>query len=182
LSKGLKRPGLDQLLSHARRSRFDVVVVWAFDRLARSVRHFLEVLDEPLEASNHQLELAAIKLENANAKLQGKPQNHLAEALAEAAVKADELSRKLIKATGDAITLFKAEDRGWFSRTLHNSGGNGQAKQLAEEFSDQLEQIQHDEHYTANTQRLPLDAVGTVYLLTYSPGIARRQPTLLRGP
>ena len=41
-----KRPGLDELLSDARRGRFDVVLVWAFDRLARSVKHFLEVLDE----------------------------------------------------------------------------------------------------------------------------------------
>lgn len=41
-----KRPGLDQLLSDARRGKFDVVLVWAFDRIARSTRHFLEVLDE----------------------------------------------------------------------------------------------------------------------------------------
>jgi DNA invertase Pin-like site-specific DNA recombinase len=41
-----KRPGLDQLMADARRGNFDVVLVWAFDRLARSVRHFLEVLDE----------------------------------------------------------------------------------------------------------------------------------------
>jgi len=41
-----KRPGLDQLMSDARRHRFDVVMVWAFDRMARSVRHFLEVLDD----------------------------------------------------------------------------------------------------------------------------------------
>ncbi len=41
-----RRPGLDQLLIDARRARFDVVLVWASDRLARSVRHFLEVLDE----------------------------------------------------------------------------------------------------------------------------------------
>jgi DNA invertase Pin-like site-specific DNA recombinase len=41
-----KRPGLDQLLADARRNRFDVVLVAAFDRVARSVRHFLEVLDE----------------------------------------------------------------------------------------------------------------------------------------
>jgi len=41
-----KRPGLDQLLADARRRKFDVVMVWAFDRMARSVRHFLEVLDE----------------------------------------------------------------------------------------------------------------------------------------
>ena len=41
-----KRPGLDQLLVDARRGKFDVVLVAAFDRIARSVRHFLEVLDE----------------------------------------------------------------------------------------------------------------------------------------
>ena len=41
-----KRPGLDRLLADARRHRFDVVLVAAFDRVARSVRHFLEVLDE----------------------------------------------------------------------------------------------------------------------------------------
>src|ERR1700723_3878013 len=41
-----KRPGLDSLMSDARRHRFDVVLVAAFDRIARNVRHFLEVLDE----------------------------------------------------------------------------------------------------------------------------------------
>ena len=41
-----KRPGLDKLMSDARRGRFDIVMVWAFDRMARSVKHFLEVLDE----------------------------------------------------------------------------------------------------------------------------------------
>jgi DNA invertase Pin-like site-specific DNA recombinase len=41
-----RRPGLDRLMSDARRGRFDVVLVWASDRLARSVKHFLEVLDE----------------------------------------------------------------------------------------------------------------------------------------
>lgn len=41
-----KRPGLDQLMSDARRGKFDIVMVWAFDRMARSVKHFLEVLDE----------------------------------------------------------------------------------------------------------------------------------------
>jgi DNA invertase Pin-like site-specific DNA recombinase len=41
-----KRPGLDLLMADARRRKFDVVLVAAFDRVARSVRHFLEVLDE----------------------------------------------------------------------------------------------------------------------------------------
>lgn len=41
-----KRPGLDELMRDARRGRFDVVLVCASDRIARSVKHFLEVLDE----------------------------------------------------------------------------------------------------------------------------------------
>lgn len=41
-----RRPGLDALLRDARRGRFKVVLVWACDRIARSTRHFLEVLDE----------------------------------------------------------------------------------------------------------------------------------------
>ena len=41
-----RRPGLDELMRDARRGRFDVVLVWASDRIARSVKHFLEVLDE----------------------------------------------------------------------------------------------------------------------------------------
>jgi len=41
-----KRPGLDQLMANARGGRFDVVLVWAFDRVARSVKHFLEILDD----------------------------------------------------------------------------------------------------------------------------------------
>ena len=41
-----RRPGLDQMMKDARRGRFDVVLVWASDRIARSVKHFLEVLDD----------------------------------------------------------------------------------------------------------------------------------------
>ena len=41
-----RRPGLDNLLRDARRGRFDVLLVWSLDRIARSVKHFLEVLDE----------------------------------------------------------------------------------------------------------------------------------------
>jgi len=40
-----KRPALDQMMAAAHRREYDVVLVWATDRLARSVRHFLEVLD-----------------------------------------------------------------------------------------------------------------------------------------
>src|ERR1039458_5309486 len=41
-----RRPGLDAMMCDARSGQFDVVLVWACDRIARSVRHFLELLDE----------------------------------------------------------------------------------------------------------------------------------------
>jgi len=45
---GLKarRPGLDALMADARQKKFSVVLVAAFDRVARSTRHFLHVVDE----------------------------------------------------------------------------------------------------------------------------------------
>lgn len=41
-----RRPALDELMADAHKGAFDVVAVWACDRLARSVRHFLETLDQ----------------------------------------------------------------------------------------------------------------------------------------
>lgn len=40
-----KRPALDRLMADAHKRRFDVVVVWRFDRMARSVSHLLRVLE-----------------------------------------------------------------------------------------------------------------------------------------
>lgn len=41
-----RRPGLDAVMTAARRREIDVVVVAGFDRFARSVRHLLTALDE----------------------------------------------------------------------------------------------------------------------------------------
>jgi DNA invertase Pin-like site-specific DNA recombinase len=41
-----KRPGLDALIADARQKKFSVVLVAAFDRVARSVKHFLQIMDE----------------------------------------------------------------------------------------------------------------------------------------
>jgi DNA invertase Pin-like site-specific DNA recombinase len=41
-----RRPGLDALMTDARRRKFSVVLVASFDRIARSTRHFLQTLDE----------------------------------------------------------------------------------------------------------------------------------------
>lgn len=40
-----KRPELDRLMSDAHSRRFDVIVVWKFDRFARSVSHLLRALE-----------------------------------------------------------------------------------------------------------------------------------------
>jgi len=40
------RPELNRLNTDARRRRFDAVVVWKFDRFARSVSHLLRALEE----------------------------------------------------------------------------------------------------------------------------------------
>ncbi len=45
----VRRPGLDRLMKDASRRRFDGVLVWKLDRLARSLHHLLAVLGE-LEA------------------------------------------------------------------------------------------------------------------------------------
>ena len=41
-----KRPGLDAMMQDSRRGEFSVVLVAAFDRIARSTKNFLEVVDE----------------------------------------------------------------------------------------------------------------------------------------
>jgi DNA invertase Pin-like site-specific DNA recombinase len=46
-----RRPQLDRLLADVHRGKVDVVLVWAFDRMARSVQHLLEVL-QALHAAN----------------------------------------------------------------------------------------------------------------------------------
>lgn len=41
-----RRPELERLMADARKRRFDVVIVWKFDRFARSTSHLLRALEE----------------------------------------------------------------------------------------------------------------------------------------
>lgn len=41
-----RRPELDRMMDDAQRRKFDVVLVWACDRLARSTKHLLQTIDE----------------------------------------------------------------------------------------------------------------------------------------
>jgi len=40
------RPALNELMNNAKKRRFDVVLVWRFDRFARSTRHLINALEE----------------------------------------------------------------------------------------------------------------------------------------
>src|SRR5712692_9597897 len=40
------RPALDELMADCRRRRVDAVLVWKFDRFARSLRHLLAALED----------------------------------------------------------------------------------------------------------------------------------------
>jgi DNA invertase Pin-like site-specific DNA recombinase len=44
--KKARRPGLDALMADARKKKFSVVLVAAFDRIARSTKNFLQIIDE----------------------------------------------------------------------------------------------------------------------------------------
>jgi DNA invertase Pin-like site-specific DNA recombinase len=41
-----RRPALDQLMNDARKRKFDIVLVWRFDRFARSTKHLITALEE----------------------------------------------------------------------------------------------------------------------------------------
>jgi DNA invertase Pin-like site-specific DNA recombinase len=43
---GDRRPGLDALMKVARRRKFDILVVWRSDRLFRSLKHMVNILEE----------------------------------------------------------------------------------------------------------------------------------------
>jgi len=41
-----KRPALDELMSDAKKKKFDAVLCWRFDRMARSTKHLITALEE----------------------------------------------------------------------------------------------------------------------------------------
>lgn len=41
-----KRPGLDEMMEQIRRGKYDILLVWSYDRFARSASHLVTTLDE----------------------------------------------------------------------------------------------------------------------------------------
>lgn len=51
------RPALDAMMADARRRRFDVLCVWSLDRLGRSLRNLIDILDDV-----HSLQIAFVSV------------------------------------------------------------------------------------------------------------------------
>jgi hypothetical protein len=96
-------------------------------RLAQEFRQ----LNAPLQEENDQLDLANAKLENELAKLSGRPQNSLKEAIFEARLEVDKLADSLDKAFDDLQKLLSKNEVGFFRNLLT---GQAQTKDLTKEF------------------------------------------------
>ena len=116
----------------------------------RAIAEGWEKIGRPLEQSNLQLDLALAKAQNVLAKLEGRPQNALAEALAELALRTEELSGKLRTALTDAQNLFAANDHNFLMRVATNSSGTGQAQEIRAKAQDALGKLLHDSNYDTN--------------------------------
>lgn len=161
-------PGVSKAMSLAFDGLAIIVVIKVIQEAVEKVKEFTEGLDAakeagkhiaegfekvaaPLEAANHQLELSITKTENAIAKLEHKPQNHLAEGLAEAAVKADQLNSKLQAAAENARKVLEGDKgkQGWWQRMFGNSKGTDQAEDLQKRIDHMLGSLPHDENYNS---------------------------------
>lgn len=95
-------------------------------RLAQGFRE----LNAPLKLANDELDLTNAKLENEIAKLSGKPQNSLKEALYEARVEADKLADSLDKAFKELNEFLSKNEIGFWKSLI----GNARTDALTEEF------------------------------------------------
>jgi hypothetical protein len=131
---------------------------------AKKIGEGFAKINEPIEKSNHQLELSIIKTQNAIAKLEHKPQNFLAEALAEAAVRADELSSKLHSALEESVKLLKQEDHGYLMRLARNTTGTQQAQDINAWGAEQERGLQHDQDYDGHLRAISKEMWNRAYL------------------
>ncbi|MCP5007611.1 MAG: recombinase family protein, partial [Planctomycetes bacterium] len=54
-----KRPALNEMMSEARKRKFDVLLVWKLDRLSRSLKDLINTLDE---LGHLEIDLSATKI------------------------------------------------------------------------------------------------------------------------
>jgi len=103
-------------------------------------------LHTSITTQNDDLELTKVKLENAIAKLEHKPENKLAEAIAEARVEADKLGDRIDAVVKQIQEAVKGEESGTLSQLLLHQTGGTQTAKVVEELQLKLSDI--DNGYT----------------------------------
>ena len=88
---------------------------------------------ESIAITTQDLELSTIKLENHIAKLERKPENKLAEAIAETALATARLDEKLQSAIEDSEKLLKSQSAGLLDKIFNHASGNGYEQTMMEQ-------------------------------------------------
>ena len=88
---------------------------------------------DAIALTTQEVELSTIKLENHIAKLEHKPENKLAEAIAETAVATARLDEKLQAAIKDSEELLKSQSAGLLDKIFDRAAGNGYEQTMMEQ-------------------------------------------------
>ena len=135
------RPALNELMDDARKRRFDMVLVWRFDRFARSTRHLINALEEfknlKIDFVSYQenidtsspLGSAIFTIISAVAQLE---RDIIAErvkaGLRRARVNGKQLGRPRVAVDTDRIAALRAQGRSWIEISLELGIGKGTAQ------------------------------------------------------
>ena len=135
------RPALNELMDDARKRRFDMVLVWSFDRFARSTRHLINALEEfknlGIDFVSYQenidtsspLGSAIFTIISAVAQLE---RDIIAErvkaGLRRARVNGKQLGRPRVAVDTDRIAALRAQGRSWIEISRELGIGKGTAQ------------------------------------------------------
>ncbi len=105
-----------------------------------------EAITTDIHTSNDELALTDIRLKNAIAKLEGKPQNGLAEALAEANVEANKLFKSLDEVVKKEVEALKSSNATAFSQAIIGNAGNESLQKIFTDYKADIDKIK-EEYY-----------------------------------
>jgi hypothetical protein len=109
------------------------------EEAARKNREAWDSSRQKLVETNSELDLSNIKLENQLAKLEHKPENKLAEALAEARVETEKLDDKLQSAIKDAQALLEKQSSGFLSSIFLGTNSTGYEQTMLQQHAGWME-------------------------------------------
>src|SRR6185312_12359828 len=168
-----KRPELDKLLADAHRRRFDAVVVWKFDRFARSVSHLLKALEtfnalgiqfvsltEGIDTSTPAGKMVFTVL-GAVAELERSLICERVRAgLRNAKAKGKTLGRPKVVLDASRIAKLRSQGLGWKKISKHLGVGVGTVRRIAQEASERGSEKSKDKSFRTQEIRLAQQGCG----------------------